>query len=224
MAAARMPLAGARYSVQYSKDAHDLGAPLRNRTVDLLLTITTISQPRDRRTEPDQAKDWLTLAPASAGQPSLAAFCPQNAPRDDLQLKAGAQKSNSRAQIRFCSPGRHAKSRPHSPSESPIFDIADLTEIARDQMRQQFREHGGPWAPSGMPSSRTATVTERIRLRRAFSLPNIGSAKIQNVRAAARTDPPFGGDVGDVFRWKCRTRESKSGSRDQGGLPQCHGL
>ncbi len=52
------------------------GAPLRNRTVDLLLTITIISQPYDRRTGPDQAERWLTLADASPGQPSLAAFCP----------------------------------------------------------------------------------------------------------------------------------------------------
>ena len=27
--------------------------------------------------------------------------------------------------------------------ESSIFDVADLTEIAHDQLRQQFREHGG---------------------------------------------------------------------------------
>jgi len=56
------------------------GAPLRNRTVDLLLTITTISQPYDRRIGPDQAERWLTLAEASAGQPSLAAFCPPDCP------------------------------------------------------------------------------------------------------------------------------------------------
>jgi hypothetical protein len=29
------------------------------------------------------------------------------------------------------------------PPESPIFDVADLTEIAHDQLRQQLREHDG---------------------------------------------------------------------------------
>jgi hypothetical protein len=62
------------------------GAPLRNRTVDLLLTITTISQPSDRRTGPDQAKRWLTLAETGPGQPCPAAFCPPDCPRDDLLM------------------------------------------------------------------------------------------------------------------------------------------
>jgi hypothetical protein len=55
-------------------------APLRNRTVDLLLTMNTISQPCNRRIRPDQAERWLTLAETGPGQPCPAAFCPLKCP------------------------------------------------------------------------------------------------------------------------------------------------
>jgi hypothetical protein len=70
------------------------GAPLRNRTVDLLLTITTISHPKDRCTGSEQAR---TLAHASGRQrrPAIASCIlpPELPPQNDLQLKAGTQEN-----------------------------------------------------------------------------------------------------------------------------------
>jgi hypothetical protein len=40
--------------------------------------------PCNRRIAPEQASRWLTLAAASRGKPSLAAFCPPKCPRKDL--------------------------------------------------------------------------------------------------------------------------------------------
>jgi hypothetical protein len=87
------------------------GAPLRNRTVDLLLTMTAISQPRDRRIGPDQAERWLMLAETGPGQPCPAAFCPLKCPRDDL-LMTSKSESHEMAERTFVhlpgQAGRHA--------------------------------------------------------------------------------------------------------------------
>jgi len=50
----------------------------------------------NRRRGFEQAERWLTLAEASADQPSLAALAPQNAPRDDLHLTQTGQASGVR--------------------------------------------------------------------------------------------------------------------------------
>ncbi len=50
----KTPERGQGYTLE--KTPLTCGAPLRNRTVDLLLTITTISQPKDRYIRPDQAE------------------------------------------------------------------------------------------------------------------------------------------------------------------------
>ena len=70
-----------RSPITHAKNTSNLGAPLRNRTVDLLLTIDKQEVPCNRRRGFEQAIRWLTRAAASRDKQSLAGFCPQTCPR-----------------------------------------------------------------------------------------------------------------------------------------------
>ena len=52
---------------------------------------------------------------------------------------------NQAVERRFDSDFLGSTAKPRAPSDpvSPVFDVADLTEIAHDELRQQFREHDG---------------------------------------------------------------------------------
>src|SRR6202035_4771783 len=56
------------------------GAPLRNRTVDLLLTMNDRTDSPPGQTCPDQGKPWLTQALNGYTSLSPAPFCPPNLP------------------------------------------------------------------------------------------------------------------------------------------------
>jgi hypothetical protein len=62
--------------------------------------------------------------------------------------RAGAQESYSRAQIRFCFPGKHSQAQAPLAPGSPIFDVADLTEmhmISRGSSSANMVATGAVW-------------------------------------------------------------------------------
>ena len=98
-AATQMPLAGKRYSVLNSKHSSYLGAPLRNRTVDLLLTMYLRPVPLSQGRAPEQPKHEHRPAAASPRRLSRASFATRSATHFDLGRVAGGRR-------RRCSCGR----------------------------------------------------------------------------------------------------------------------